>query len=152
MRYGGNVPLEKTVLSKVLCYNYQNGETVEVPKRMAELGTTFTKISDDFLMELEPSVYMFTIYYSYANGQKGGSYSQNVQIHVEGTMVDQTQDIVIKKTKFLYTELKRPVTIIISSDKICQITGMKLRLNSEDSIPNWTLLFIRFSMMVKWFW
>ena len=47
------------------CYSYQTGIEVEIPEEMLEIGAGYVKISEEFMMALEPGIYSFTTNFSF---------------------------------------------------------------------------------------
>ena len=115
-----------------MCYDFVKEEFIHIPKEMLTGGPTHYRVSDDFLMDLEPGVYFFYIAReTETNGR--GYMGRSAAIHAADETVPQREDLLVDTTKEFFSEYQRDAEIVVWCDVVSRISGLYLlNPNKED--------------------
>lgn len=127
---------EYELLDEVSCYCYQTGKTITIPKEMLELCDGYIRISEQFMMSLEPYVYRFSFHYRRFFG--GSSVSErNIKVYPAETEVAATSSKLIKGGQTVYSEYPDVVSNMIKNGESRRIAGAYLLNSNEEQEPFW---------------
>ncbi|MBR6643996.1 MAG: serine/threonine protein kinase [Lachnospiraceae bacterium] len=109
-----------------MCYDFVKEEFIHIPKEMLSGGPTHYRVSDEFLMALEPGVYFFYIARETETGKRGYM-GRSAAIHAADELVPQREDLLVEATKNFFSEYQRDVEFVVWCDVVSRISDLHIR-------------------------
>lgn len=133
------------ILDHATCYCMGTGVSIDIPAGMAEQGEGWLRVTNEFMMSLEPGLYEFTFYY---NGAYEGSstFEKVVKVFSKDEVYGQNEAKLLKHEETIYLQYADSIVNVIRDGEPSRIVDMYL-LNRNSERTDMGIEKIGFSIM-----
>lgn len=116
------------------CYDYATGKSYIIPMEEIEMGPGYIRLLDNGLLQLEPSVYNFTVNMYYGIIEWKYSISRIIQIYGESVYPEKISKPVRQAINYFYKDDAHDIVKEINSSSTSKFVGVWAEMKGEDPL------------------